>query len=101
MSNYESFLANIFVDYLVYALAGLSKNQKKILGMLEIKPDMTTKEIAEMIFGRIVEYKSKEYASVYRSLVSIEKQGYIQRVQIQLRWRKSEQKSKLRSPSQN
>ena len=60
--------------------------------MLEIKPDMTTKEIAEMIFGRIVEYKSKEYASIYRSLVSIEKQGFIQRVQVQLRWRKSEQK---------
>jgi len=31
-------------------LAGLSKNQKRILGMLEIKPDMTTKEIAEMIW---------------------------------------------------
>jgi Fe2+ or Zn2+ uptake regulation protein len=73
-------------------VAGLSKNQKKIISMLEIKPDMTTKEIAEMIFGRIVEYKSKEYASIYRSLVSIEKQGYIQRVQVQLRWRKSEQK---------
>jgi DNA-binding MarR family transcriptional regulator len=78
----------------VYDLAGLSKNQKKILGILEIKPDMTTKEIAEMIFGRIVEYKSKEYASVYRSLISIEKQGYIQRVQVQLRWRRSEQKIK-------
>jgi len=78
----------------VYNVAGLSKNQKKIISMLEIKPDMTTKEIAEMIFGRIVEYKSKEYASVYRSLVSIEKQGYIQRVQVQLRWRKSEQKIK-------
>jgi hypothetical protein len=64
----------------VRGLAGLSKNQRRILEMLEIKPDMTTKEIAEMIFGRIVEYKSKEYASIYRSLVSIEKQGYIQRV---------------------
>jgi Fe2+ or Zn2+ uptake regulation protein len=81
----------------VCALAGLSKNQKKILEILEIKPDMTTKEIAEMIFGRIVEYKSKEYASVYRSLVSVEKQGYIQRVQIQLRWRKSEQKLKSKA----
>jgi len=35
-------------------LAGLSKNQKRILEMLKIKPDMTTKEIAEMIFGKIV-----------------------------------------------
>jgi Fe2+ or Zn2+ uptake regulation protein len=62
--------------------------------MLDIKPDMTTKEIAEMIFGRIVEYKSKEYASVYRSLISIEKQGFIQRVQVQLRWRKCDKKLK-------
>jgi DNA-binding MarR family transcriptional regulator len=72
-------------------LAGLSKNQKRILELLEIKPDMTTKEIAEMIFGKIVEYKSKEYASGHRSLVSLEKQGYIKRVQIQLRWRRANQ----------
>jgi DNA-binding MarR family transcriptional regulator len=70
-------------------LAGLSKNQKRILEMLNIKPDMTTKEIAEMIFGKIVEYKSKEYASVHRSLISLEKRGYIKRVQIQLRWRRA------------
>jgi hypothetical protein len=56
--------------------------------MLEIKPDMTTKEIAEMIFGKIVEYKSKEYASVHRSLISLEKQNRIKRIQIQLRWQK-------------
>jgi len=72
-------------------LAGLSKNQKKILEMLEIKPDMTTKEIAEMIFGKIVEYKSKEYASVYRSLISLEKQNRIKRIQVQLRWQKVDQ----------
>ena len=72
-------------------LAGLSKNQKRILEMLKIKPDMTTKEIAEMIFGKIVEYKSKEYASVHRSLISLEKQGYIKRVQVQLRWRRMNQ----------
>jgi len=81
-------------------LTGLSKNQKRILGMLEIKPDMTTKEIAEMIFGRIVEYKSKEYSSVYRSLVSIEKKGYIQRVQVQLRWRRSDQHLKTKVVAQ-
>jgi DNA-binding MarR family transcriptional regulator len=72
-------------------LTGLSKNQKRILEMLTIKPDMTTKEIAEMIFGKIVEYKSKEYASIHRSLFSLEKQGYIKRVQVQLRWRRANQ----------
>jgi len=72
-------------------LAGLSNNQKRILEMLSIKPDMTTKEIAEMLFGKIVEYKSQEYSSVHRSLISLEKHGYIKRIQIQLRWRKLKQ----------
>jgi len=72
-------------------LAGLSKNQRRILEMLEIKPDMTTKEIAEMVFGKIVKYKSKEYASVHRSLISLEKQGCIKRVQVQLRWQTANQ----------
>jgi DNA-binding MarR family transcriptional regulator len=72
-------------------LTGLSKNQKRILEMLTIKPDMSTKEVAEMIFGKIVEYKSKEYSSIHRSIISLEKQGYIKRVQVQLRWQRSNQ----------
>jgi len=68
-------------------LAGPSRNQKRIFGILKIKPEMTAKDVAETIFGKIVEYKSKEYTSVYRNLVYLEKQGYIKRVQIQLRWR--------------
>ena len=71
---------------MIQDLVGLSKNQKKILEMLKIKPDMTTKEIAEMIFGKIVEYRSKEYTSVHRSLISLEKHGQIKRVQVHLRW---------------
>jgi DNA-binding MarR family transcriptional regulator len=65
----------------------LSKNQKLILKFLEVKPEMTTKEIAEMVFGKLVEYKSKEYSSISRSLRSLERQGLIQRVQVKLRWR--------------
>ena len=67
--------------------AGLSKNQKLILKFLEIKTEMTTKELAEMVFGKPVEYKSAQYASVSRSLRSLERRGFIKRVQIQLRWR--------------
>jgi DNA-binding MarR family transcriptional regulator len=73
-------------------LGGLSKNQKKILEILEIRPEMTTKEIAETIYGKIILYKTKEYHTVRRSLVSLEKQGLIQRVQVQLRWRVSTQR---------
>ncbi len=73
-------------------LGGLSKNQKKILEFIQIKPEMTTREIAELIFSRTVPYKSKEYASVHRSLISLEKKGYVQRVQVQLRWRLADRK---------
>ena len=64
----------------------ISKNQKKILEILAIKPDMTTKEIAEMVFGKLIEYKTKEYSSIHRSLLSLEKHGLIKRVQVKLRW---------------
>ena len=79
-------------------MGGLSKNQKKIMELLQIKPDMTTKEITELIFGRIVSYKSKEYTSVHRSLLSLERLGYIQRVQVQLRWRLAIKKKAEEAP---
>jgi DNA-binding MarR family transcriptional regulator len=69
-------------------MARLSKNQRKILEILEIKPEMTTREIAETVFGKLVKYKTKEYNSIHRSLVSLERKGLIQRVQVQLRWRR-------------
>ena len=65
----------------------ISKNQRKILEILEVKPEMTTKEIAEMVFGRLVEFKTKEYSSINRSLRSLEEQGQVERVFVQLRWR--------------
>ncbi len=49
---------------------------------------MTTKEIAEIVFGKLVEYKTKEYSSTMRSLASLERKGLIERVQVQLRWRR-------------
>jgi hypothetical protein len=80
-------------------MGGLSKNQKKIMEFLQIKPDMTTKEIAELTFGRIVSYKSKEYGSVHRSLISLERQGDVQRVQVQLRWRLAIEKRNKDTPT--
>jgi DNA-binding MarR family transcriptional regulator len=66
----------------------LSKNQRKILEILEIKPEMTTREIAELVFSKLVEYQTKEYNSIHRSLVSLERKGLVQRVHVQLRWRR-------------
>jgi DNA-binding MarR family transcriptional regulator len=75
--------------YAVVKIVRLSKNQKLILKFLEVKPEMTTKELAEMVFGKPVEYKSAQYASIGRSLRSLERQGLIKRVQIQLKWKLS------------
>ena len=75
--------------YAVVQIVGLSKNQKLILKFLEVKPEMTTKELAEMVFGKPVEYKSAQYASIGRSLRSLERQGLIKRVQVQLKWKLS------------
>lgn len=73
-------------------MARLSKNQRQILKFLEVKPEMTTKEIAEMVFGKLVEYKTKEYTSISRSLRSLEREGLVQRVQVKLRWRTKSKK---------
>ena len=69
----------------------LSGHQKQILEILQVKPEMTTREIAEMVFGKLVECKTKEYSSINRSLRSLEKQGLIQRVFVQLKWRRKPQ----------
>ncbi len=66
----------------------LSKNQRKILEILEVKPEMTTKELAEVVFGKLVDYKTKEYNSIHRSLAAMEKKDLVQRVHVQLRWRR-------------
>jgi hypothetical protein len=79
-------------------MGGLSTNQKKIMEILQIKPDMTTKEIAELTLSRIVSYKSKEFTSVHRSLISLERQGRIQRVHVQLRWRLATEKKNEETP---
>jgi DNA-binding Lrp family transcriptional regulator len=67
----------------------ISKHQRKILKILEVKPEMTTKEIAEVIFGRLIECRTKEYSSINRSLRSLEREDILQRVYVQLRWRRT------------
>ena len=58
-----------------------------ILSFLKIEPEMTTKELAELVFGKPVEYKTKEFSSINRSLRTLEKRGLVKRVQVQLRWK--------------
>ena len=79
----------------------LSKNQNSILKFLEVKPEMTTKELAEMVFGKPVKYKTKEYSSISRSLNSLERKGFVQRVQVQLRWKINAKRQLVRQKKEN
>jgi hypothetical protein len=51
----------------------LVKQSEMILKLLEVKSKMTIKELAEMVFGKPVEYKTKDYSSISRSLHSSER----------------------------
>jgi len=50
-----------------------------------------------MVFGRLVECRTKEYSSINRSLRSLEREGLLQRVFIQLRWRRTTKAAKVSS----
>jgi predicted transcriptional regulator len=65
----------------------LSKKSENYSGASGIKTEMTTKELAEMVFGKPAEYKTKEYSSISRSLNILEKKGLIKRAHVQIRWR--------------
>ncbi len=60
---------------------------------------MTTKELAEMVYGKLIECRTKEYSSISRSLRSLEREGLLQRVFVQLRWKRTPKAAKVSSAS--
>jgi len=66
----------------------LSKNQRKILEILDKYPELTARDIAVIVWARDVRYKTPEYSSVHRSLSLLYKMGLVERIGGQLKWRK-------------
>ena len=66
----------------------LSKNQRKILEILEKYPELTARDIAEILWARDIRYKTPEYSSVHRSLTTLYRRGLVEKVGGQLKWRK-------------
>ena len=66
----------------------LSKNQRKILEILEKYPELTARDIAEILWARDIRYKTPEYSSVHRSLTTLYRKGLVEKVGGQLKWRK-------------
>jgi Fe2+ or Zn2+ uptake regulation protein len=69
----------------------ISKNQRKILEILEKYEELTAKDIAEILWARDIRYKTPEYSSVHRSLRTLYERGLVQKVGGKLKWRKSKE----------
>lgn len=67
----------------------ISKNQRKILDILEKYQELTAKDIAEIMWARDIRYKTPEYSSVHRSLTALHERGLLEKVGGQLKWRKT------------
>ncbi|MGB9741369.1 MAG: hypothetical protein ACP5IM_06770 [Candidatus Bathyarchaeia archaeon] len=67
----------------------LSRNQRKILEILEKYRELTARDIAEILWARDIQYKTPEYSSVHRSLTTLYKRGLVEKVGGQLKWRKA------------
>ena len=68
----------------------LSKNQQKILEILDKYRELTARDIAEILWARDIHYRTPEYSSVHRSLRSLCKRGLVVKVGSRsLMWRKA------------
>jgi DNA-binding MarR family transcriptional regulator len=66
----------------------LSKNQRKILEILEKYEELTAKDIAEILWARNISYKTPEYSSASRSLRALLERGLVEKVGGKLKWRR-------------
>jgi predicted transcriptional regulator len=69
----------------------ISKNQRKILEILEKYEELTARDIAEILWARNIRYKTPEYSSVHRSLTTLYRKRLVEKVGGQLKWRRRKQ----------
>ncbi|MGD0027484.1 MAG: hypothetical protein ABSC91_00920 [Candidatus Bathyarchaeia archaeon] len=67
----------------------ISKNQRKIMEVLEKYELLTVKDIAEILWARDISYRSPQYSSVHRSLTTLQKRGLVEKVGGRVKWRKT------------
>ncbi len=67
----------------------ISKNQRKILEILEKYEELTAKDIAEILWARDIRYQTPEYSSVHRSLTALYERGLVEKVGGQLKWQRT------------
>jgi predicted transcriptional regulator len=67
----------------------ISRNQRKILEVLEKYGELTVRDIAEILWARDISYRSPHYSSVHRSLMNLQKKGLTEKVGGRVKWRKT------------
>ena len=72
----------------------ISKNQRKILEILEKYEELTAKDIAEILWARDIRYQTPEYSSVHRSLTALYERDLVEKVGGQLKWRRTKRSNK-------
>jgi len=69
----------------------LSRNQLKILEILEKYEELTARDIAEILWARDISYRTAEYSSTARSLRTLYQKGLVTKVGGQIKWRKTKE----------
>lgn len=72
----------------------ISRNQRKILEILEKYEELTVKDIAEILWARDIGYRSPHYGSVHRSLTTLQRKGLTEKVGGRVKWRKTKKISR-------
>lgn len=67
----------------------VGKLERRILDILQMYPDLTARDIAEILWARNIRCKTAEYSSVHRSLRSLYKKGLVKKMGGQVKWRKT------------
>jgi len=67
----------------------IGENQRKILDILDKYDELTARDIAVILWARDIQYKTPEYTSIHRSLAKLYKNGLVEKIGGQLRWRKA------------
>jgi Fe2+ or Zn2+ uptake regulation protein len=70
----------------------ISRNQRKILEVLEKYGELTVRDIAEILWARDISYRSPHYSSVHRSLTTLQRKGLTEKVGGRVKWRKTKNK---------
>jgi len=74
------------------AMFHIGPNQRQILRILKLHPNLTETEIACKVYQKTVKVGDMEYAAISKSLCGLLNKGLLERTTAEVRWRLAEKK---------